>query len=193
MLQLTQALPEWIYPYIQQPDTEYCEWDNQRNESKYTYALINVPGCNPIAAWISPNTNDVRYEVLEPYLHHDDEDDLWYVSDATKWHRGTVYGIQLIGDPDIAVTLFHARDAYLKRLDLEAKAEQRNAYEPETLLVDAPEPAPAPADPDNVDKAGELLAKYNVGLINDATIVVAAQLYAIADQARRIADALERR
>ena len=160
MLRLTQALPEWIYPYIQQPDEKYSERDSQSHESIYTYVPITVPGCNPIAAWVSPNTNDVRYEVMEPHLHHDDEDDVWYVADAVKWHRETVWGIQQLGDPDIAVTLFRAHDAYLKRLELVAQAEQRNAYEPETLLVPAPEPEPdpAPAVPDPIDQARQLVA-----------------------------------
>jgi hypothetical protein len=189
MLCLTHALPEWIYPYIQQPNEEYGKVNHESHEREYTYVPIMVPGCNPIAAWVG-HSNDVRFEVMEPHLSHDDEDNVWYVSDAVKWHRHSTWSIQQHGDPDIAVTLFRAHESYLKRLELVEQAEQRNDYEPETLLVDAPEPEPA--QPDNVDKAGDLLAKYNAHLIDDATIVLAAQLYAIADQARRIANALEK-
>ena len=185
MLRLTQVLPDWIYPYIQQPDEKYAEWDSQSHESKYTYVPITVPGCNPIAAWVSSNTNDVRYEVFEPELRHDDEDDVWYVGSAVKWHRETVWGIPQLGDPDIAVTLFRAHDAYLKHLDLVALAEERNAYVPETLLVPAPEPEPdpAPAVPDTFASAGELLARYangvNVTLRDDIAGVVVTRCSAL--------------
>lgn len=197
MLQLTQALPEWIYPYIQQPDEKYAELDRESHEQLYTYVPIVVPGCNPIAAWVSNNTNSVRFEAMEPYLYHDDEDNVWYVGNAVQWHRQTVWGIQQIGDPDIAVTLFRAHDAYLEQLDLVAQAEERNTYEPETLLVAAPEPEPAPAVSDTFGNAGELLARYangvNVTVRDDiaGVVVIAAQLYAISDQLRRIGDALE--
>ena len=207
MLQLTQALPEWIYPYIQQPDEKYGDWDNQSHESQYTYALISVPGCNPIAAWISPNTNHVGFEVMEPYLYHDDDDNAWYVSDAVKWHRHSTWSIQQHGDPDIAVTLFHAHDAYLKRLDLIAQAEERNAYEPETLLVPAPEPEPdpTPATPDPIDQARQLVNMLTNNMpvkhimsSDDAsdqadcrTLVLAGVGLAIAYHISRVADALE--
>lgn len=205
MLQLTQALPEWIYPYIQQPDEKYGEWDNERNQSMYTYVPITVPGCNQIAAWVSPNTNDVRFEVMQPQLLHDDEDDVWYVTDVVKWHRHTVWGLSQKGDPDIAVTLFHAHDAYLKRLDLVAMAEDRNAREPETLLVDAPEPDPAPVIPDPIDQARELVSmlsnnvpvKHIMGSDDPSdqedsrTLVLSAVGLAIAYHVSRVADALE--
>jgi hypothetical protein len=207
MLQLTQALPEWIYPYIEQPLEEYGMVDSESRDREYTYALIKVPGCNPIAAWISPNTNDVRFEVMQPQLLHDDEDNVWYVTDAVKWHRHTVWAVSRQGDPDIAVTLFHAHDAYLKRLDLVAMAEERNAYEPETLLVAAPEPEPepAPAIPDPIDQARQLVAMMtddepikrvrsddDCDFADDRTLVLASVGLAIAYHVSRVADALEK-
>ena len=207
MLRLTNALPNWIHQYIQQPDEAYGEYDSLDHENLYTYVPIIVPGCNPIAAWISPNTNDVRYEVFEPYLYHDDEDNVWYVGSAVKSHRDTVWGIQRIGDPDIAVTLFRAHDAFLKRLDLVAQAEERNAYEPETLLVAAPEPEPdpAPAVPDPIDQARELVrllssdelvkrtptGDHYTDTADSRTLVLAAVGLAIAHHVSRVADALE--
>lgn len=205
MLRLTQALPEWIYKYIEQPDEMYCKRED--GESQYTYVPITVPGCNPIAAWVSPNTNDVRFEVFEPYLNYDDEDRVWYAGGAVQWHRQTVWGIQQVGDPDIAVTLFRAHDAYLKQLDLVAQAEERNAYEPETLLVPAPEPEPdpAPAIPDPIDQARQLVAMLSnderiksvrgddeCDFADDRTLVLASVGLAIAYHISRVADALEK-
>ena len=205
MLRLTQALPEWIYPYIQQPTEEYGEMDRERNELEYTYVPIKVPGCNPIAAWVSHNTNEVRFEVMQPYLYLDDEDNIWYVSDAVKWHRQTVWAIPQCGEADIAITLFHAHDAYLKRQELMALAEERNAYEPETLLVDAPEPDPAPEVPDPIDQARHLVNMLSMDdpiksvrgddaadFADDRTLVLASVGLAIAYHVSRVADALEK-
>ena len=209
MLQLTQALPEWIYPYIQQPDEEYSKYDRESHRNEYTYIPIAVPGCNPIAAWVSPNTNDVGYEVFEPYLLHDDDDNVWYVGSSVKWHRHTIERIQRHGDPDIAVTLFRAHDAYLKHLDLVAQAEERNAYEAETLLVPAPEPEPepAPAVPDPIEQARELVRLLSASrpikqvridnndeaedFEDERTLVLSAVGLAIAYHVSRLADALE--
>lgn len=207
MLRLTQALPEWIYPYIQQPGEAYSEKPYANCDVAYTYVPINVPGCNPIAAWISPNTNDIRFEVMEPQLLLDDEDNVWYVSTAVKEHWLTIWGISQIGDPDIAVTLFRAHDAYLKHLDLVAQAEERNAYMSETLLVPADEPDqdPAPAIPDPIDQARQLVNMLSNNMpikhimasddesdqADSRTLVLSAVGLAIAHHVSRVADALE--
>jgi hypothetical protein len=206
---LCAALPMWIFPYIQQPSEMYEKRDQNRGEYEYGYVSIVVPGCNPIAAWITPGRDGtVRYEVMQPHLYEDEDTRVWFVSNIVSSHRQNKWAIEQTGDWDIAVTLFRAHDAYLNRLELEAQAEERNAYEPETLLVAAPEPEPepAPAIPDPIDQARRLVAmmtnnktiKYvrsaDMAIEDNAderTLVLAAVGLAIAHHVSRVADALE--
>lgn len=205
MSSLYAALPIWIYPYIQQPTVMYEKRDSERMENVYSYVPIAVPGCNPIAAWITPGrAGTVRYEVMQPRLYQDDDTDVWYVANIVEGQRQNKWAIEQIGDWDIAVTLFRAHDAYLKRLELEAEAEERNTYEPETLLVAAPEPEPEPAPviPDPIDQARQLVNMLSNGQgishteeyrseSDDRTLVLASVGIAIAYHVSRVADVLE--
>ena len=210
MQSLSDALPAWIYPYIQQPTVMYEKRDRERMEYEYAYVSITVPGCNPIAAWITPGrAGTVRYEVLQPHMYQDDDTDVWYVSAHTAYPRRNKWDVEKCGDWDIAVTLFRAHEAYLQQLDMEAEAEQRNAYEPETLIVPAPEPEPepepAPAVPDPIDQARDLVrllssdelvkrtltGDHYTDTADSRTLVLASVGLAIAYHISRVADALE--
>jgi hypothetical protein len=208
MTSLCAALPIWIFPYIQKPTGMYSKHHSERMETEYTFVEITVPGCNPIAAWITPGRDGtVRFEVMEPNLYEDEDTGVWYVSNIVSRHRQNKWAIEQTGDWDIAVTLFRAHDAYLNRLELEAQAEERNAYEPETLLVAAPEPEPepAPAIPDPIDQARQLVnmlsnnmpVKHIMGSDDPSdqddsrTLVLASVGLAIAYHVSRVADALE--
>jgi hypothetical protein len=208
MVSLYAALPIWIYPYIQQPTGMYAKQNDERMETEYTFVEIAVPGCNPIAAWITPGRGGtVRYEVMWSNLYEDEDTRVWFVSNFVESHRQNKWAIEQIGDWDIAVTLFRAHDAYLKRQELEAEAEERNAYEPETLLVAAPEPEPepAPAVPDPIDQARQLVNMLSnderikcvrgdddTDFADDRTLVLASVGLAIAYHVSRVADALEK-
>lgn len=209
MTSLCAALPIWIFPYIQKPTAMYGAHHRDRMETEYTFVEITVPGCNPIAAWIAPGRDGtVRFEVMEPNLYEDEDTGVWYVSNIVSSHRQNKWAIEQTGDWDIAVTLFRAHDAYLKRLELEAQAAEYNAYEPETLLVAAPEPEPepAPAIPDPIDQARQLVnmlsnderikraitADYETDTADARTLVLASVGLAIAYHISRVADALEK-
>ena len=207
MQSLYAALPIWIYPYIQQPMVMYSKQNRERGETEYSFVEITVPGCNPIAAWILPGrAGTVRYEVMAPHLFEDDDTGVWYVSNIVEGQRHNKWAIEQIGEWDIAVTLFKAHEAYLNRLDLEFQAEERNTYEPETLLVPAPEPEPdpAPAIPDPIDQARQLVNMLSnderikcvrgyddTDFADDRTLVLASVGLAIAYHVSRVADALE--
>lgn len=208
MLSLYAALPVWIYPYIQQPGVMYAKHNRDRSETEYSFVEITVPGCNPIAAWITPGRGGmVRYEVMQPHMFQDEDTDVWYVSNILQGQRLNKWAIEQIGDWDIAVTLFKAHEAFLNRLDLEFQAEERNTHEPETLLVAAPEPEPepVPAIPDPIDQARQLVnmlsnderiknaitADYETDTNDARTLVLASVGLAIAYHVSRVADALE--
>lgn len=207
LLSLYGVLPIWIYPYIQQPTVMYTKQNRERGETEYSFVEITVPGCNPIAAWITPGRGGtVRYEVMQPHLFQDEDTDVWYVSNIMDGIRHNKWAIEQIGDWDIAVTLFKAHEAFLTRLDLEFQAEQRNTYEPEPAPI-VPDPDPAPVVPDPIDQARQLVNMLsNSKLIkqvrmdtseeaedfaDERTLVLSAVGLAVAHHVSRVADALE--
>jgi len=195
---LTSRLPEWIHKYIQAPTSEYQRWHDSRSEFVYSYVIIEVPGCHPIAAWAETKQNQIRLEVLNPELYRD-EDTNWTVVNRPSRYWADWYEIKNDGEDDIAVVLFQAHDTYLRSLDLAAEAEQRNASEAARVA----EPAPAVV-PDPIDQARQLVAlmsedkpiKRNRGdddvdFEDDRTLVLASVGLAIAYHVSRVADALE--
>lgn len=198
---LTSRLPEWIHKYIQAPTNEYQRWHDSRSEFVYSYVIIEVPGCHPIAAWAETKQNQIRLEVLNPELYRDDDTN-WTVVNRPSRYWADWYEIKNDGEDDIAVVLFQAHDTYLRSLDLAAEAEQRNAREAELA---ANSPAPAPAVPDPIDQARQLVTMLSnnetikrtsspdsdLNEADDRTLVLASVGLAIAYHVSRVADALE--
>jgi hypothetical protein len=196
---LTSRLPEWIHKYIQAPTNEYQRWHDSRSEFVYSYVIIEVPGCHPIAAWAETKQNHIRLEVLSPELYRD-EDTNWTVVNRPSRYWADWYEIKNDGEDDIAVVLFQAHDTYLRSLDLAAEAEQRNTHE----AAKADEPAPAVV-PDPIDQARQLVNMLSnnetikrtispdsdLNAADDRTLVLASVGLAIAYHVSRVADALE--
>jgi hypothetical protein len=192
---LTNRLPEWIHKYIQAPTHEHSEWAGYIGTHEYGYVLIEVPGCNEIAAFVDDD-GLVGYEALRPILEQNDDDGRWLVRSNPTLYRRTRWQIDGM-EYDIAITLFNAHEMFLRRLELEETAEQRNA-------AIANPPASEPALPDPIDQARQLVAlmsddrpiKRNRGddecdFADDRTLVLAAVGLAIAHHISRVADALE--
>jgi hypothetical protein len=194
---LTSRLPEWIHKYIQAPTNEYQRWHDSRSEFVYSYVIIEVPGCHPIAAWAETKQNHIRLEVLSPELYRDDDTN-WTVVNRPSRYWADWYEIKNDGEDDIAVVLFQAHDTYLRSLDLAAEAAQRNAREAEMETT-----TPAPAVPDPIDQARQLVTMLSSGANiaqhryedvtnDDRTLVLASVGLAIASHVSRVADALEK-
>ena len=193
---LTSRLPEWIYPYIEQPLEEYEYYNSWDHEYQYAYIPITVPGCQPIAAWVDCGEKAIRFDVMQPKLEQDESDGIWCVRDELNSYRLDREDIRNSGERDIAITLFHAHDAYLQRMELMAQAEERNA---------APKPAPVPPIPDPIDQARELVrllssdelvkrtptGDHYTDTADSRTLVLAGVGMAIAYHISRVADALE--
>ncbi len=193
---LTSRLPEWIHKYIQAPTHEHSEWAGNLGTHEYGFVRIEVPGCNDIAAFVDDD-GLVGYEALRPSLEQNDHDGLWLVRSNPTLYRRTRYQIDQM-EYDIAITLFNAREMFLRRLELEEVAEQRNAEL-------ANPPAPAPIVPDPIDQARQLVSmlsnnmpvKHIMGSddpsdqADSRTLVLSAVGLAVAHHVSRVADALE--
>lgn len=217
LARLRAALPAWIHPYIEQPTARYRVIGSDCYIAEYAYVRIGVPGCNPIAAWVSPNTNySPVYEAMQPSIYLDD-DGVWCVYASPSFDRRSDFSG---GESDIAVALFQAHEAALKHQELAADARSRNeaaltgSAEQAAAAIPMDQPAPEPADP--IDQAltlvgqlsrGERINQYcktsrpGAGIdqeteemwnADDRTLVLASVGLAIAHHLRRTADALER-
>lgn len=201
--QLRAALPDWIHQYIAQPDALYQiqRWDADHAWYEYSPAVITVPGCNDIAAWVD-RRGVPHYEIFQPKLDQD-EDGNWDLRQSLWQHRRNTHSLDE-GETDIAVTLLRAHQVYLQRLDLEAAAAKHNAAQaPPSGPAPEPEPEPTVADP--IDQARTLLSMLSNSqqikqgdptddpedLADDRTLVLASVGLAIAHHLRRAADALE--
>lgn len=197
LARLRAALPEWIYPFIEQPTARYRRIDSDGYIAEYTYVRIAVPGCNPIAAWVSPNAAvSPTYEAMQPAIYEDD-DGVWCVYDSPRHDRRS----EFTGETDIAVALFQAHEAMFEHLEIAEDARRRNAAaEAEAVPMDQPEPA------DPIDQALALMGKlsrnepikqvraddYYADTADDRTLALATVGLAVAHHLRRTADALER-
>jgi hypothetical protein len=184
------ATPTWIHQYIVLPTEPYTVYSREAHETQYTYATIAVQGCNPIAVWVS-DTNNVLFEAMQPHLYLEDDDNRWYVQDRTRHGcRASVWAVKQAGDPDIAIALFQAHEAYLKRLKLEEIAAKRNDAEPELYALGE---GPDPTDdlPDPIDQAVELLGRFGHDASVSPSALMASATIAVAHHVRRIADSLE--
>jgi hypothetical protein len=192
---LTSRLPEWIHKYIQAPTHEHNQWASDISTHEYGFVRIEVPGCNDIAAFVDDD-GLVGLEALRPSLEQNDDDGLWLVRSNPTLYRRTRWQIDQM-EYDIAITLFNAHEMFLRRLELEEAAEQRNA-------AFANPPAPAPVIPDPIDQARRLVAMMtddepikrvrsddDCDFADDRTLVLASVGIAIAYHISRVADALE--
>ncbi len=194
LMLLHNTLPGWIHQYIQEPTTEYERISEPTYESRFSFVTIEVPGCYPIAAWAESKENRIRLEAMRPELH-EDEDGVWTVVSKPSRYRMDRYDIKH-GEDDIAVALFQAHEAFLQSLELAATAEERNA---------ALKPAPAPAIPDPIDQARQLVNMLSNNMpvkhimasddesdqADSRTLVLSAVGLAIAYHVSRVADVLE--
>jgi hypothetical protein len=193
---LTSRLPEWIHKYIQAPTHAHSEWAGDLGTHEYGYVRIEVPGCNDIAAFVDDD-GLVGLEALRPSLEQNDDDGLWLVRSNPTLYRRTRWQIDQM-EYDIAITLFNAHEMFLRRLELEEAAEQRNA-------ASANPPAPAPVIPDPIDQARQLVNMLSNNMpvkhimasddesdqADSRTLVLSAVGLAIAYHVSRVADALE--
>jgi hypothetical protein len=181
------ATPTWIHQYIVLPTEPYTVYSREAHETLYTPATIAVQGCNPIAVWVS-DTNNVLFEAMQPHLYHDYDDNRWCVQDRTRHGcRASVWAVKQSGDPDIAIALFEAHEAYLKRLVLEEGADEHNAEPTES----ATQQVPVPDLPDPIDQAVELLGRFGHDASVSPSALMASATIAVAHHVRRIADTLE--
>jgi hypothetical protein len=161
---LVVYVPSWAHEYFDECTTDVDEY------TTHIRRALNLPGCSQIGL-IYDRESVHNISVVEPKS-------IYFSHNAWRMGREEHY----VNTFDEAVDMAADWGESWHEMITEMARRNRLGLRPE----------PAPAQPDNVDKAGDLLAKYNAHLIDDATIVLAAQLYAIADQARRIADALEK-
>ena len=165
---LSRWVPGWAL--------EYVERDDEDGSGNY----VRLPGCSPIRIRVANGA--VNIHAVEPILVVFDYDfDMgWCVK--TAYSDGC-------DDFDAAVEMAAGWGESWHEMTTEATRRNEQGLRPEP---------PAPPEPDNVDKLGELLTAYSAGkristghIERDDAMIFGAGLYAIADQLRRIAAALE--
>lgn len=153
---IRQRLPDWVRPYLKQPDVQPSDYTDARGHA-YAPVMIAIPGCTPIAAWALGN--GITFEASAPILCEDEDTGTNYVHVSPAFARRTWWDTAH-SDPNFAVALLTARQQYESQQRLQAQADDFNQVNAEgTLYIPDPDPEPQPpAEPTAAQKRAAMLA-----------------------------------
>lgn len=182
------GLPRWMEAYLDVP--EWDEWPSHRN-----YRAVRLPDCAPIRIERGHSSHTwYCYAYWANDAEWDEGNGTW----VPAYQQGPTMGLGDIGAVVYVAQLNGQTHAYTMAEIEMLNSEGRRPAAAST--ADDPPPAIGEA-PDTVAQAGELLRRFVANdarlapacenIEDDSTVLVASMLFAIADQAQRIADSLE--
>ncbi len=188
------GLPLWMEAYLDVPELETDEWPTYRN-----HRTVRLPDCAPIR--IERGHSVHNWQSLGSCYAYWADDATWDEGNGTwvpAYQHGPTMGLGDIGAVVYVAQMNGQTHAYtMAKIEILNSEGRRPA-----AASTADDPSPAIGDaPDTVAQAGELLRRFVANdqwlapkcesYDDDRTVLVASLLFAIADQAQRIADSLE--